>query len=139
MVVYNDTINVKSKHEEDMIDITDDVQKVVSNSGLKEGICLVFVAGSTGTLSTIEYEEGLKQDFPKALRKIAPKAQEYKHHLKWHDDNGRSHCKATLMGSSITIPFQNGKIIHGTWQQLIFMELDTRARQRELIVQLVGE
>lgn len=139
MAVYNSEINIKSKGENDIIDITEHVQKVVSESKLKEGICLVFVPGSTGTLSTIEYENGLKHDFPKILERIVPKNQEYKHHLTWGDDNGRSHCKATLMGSSITIPFQNNKIIHGTWQQLIFMELDTRPRNRNLIVQLVGE
>ena len=139
MSVYHSEINIKSKGENDIIDITEDVQKVVSNSGLKEGICLVFVAGSTGTLSTIEYEDGLKHDFPKILDKIAPKNQEYKHHLTWHDDNGRSHCKATLMGASLTVPFQNKKILHGTWQQLIFMELDTRPRNRKIIVQMVGE
>lgn len=139
MAVYNDKINIDSKGENDIIDITEDVQNIVSKSKLNEGICLVFVAGSTGTLSTIEYEDGLKHDFPKILEKIAPKNQKYKHHLTWHDDNGRSHCKATLMGSSITIPFQNNKIIHGTWQQLIFMELDTRPRNRNLIVQIIGE
>lgn len=139
MAVYNEVIRVDTKGENDMVDITDMVQKVVSNSSLKQGICLVFVPGSTGTLSTIEYENGLKQDFPKALERLAPKNQEYKHHLTWHDDNGRSHVKATLMGPSLSVPFQNSKMIHGTWQQLIFMELDTRSRKRDLIVQLVGE
>ena len=139
MAVYNDKINIHSKGENDIIDITNQIQDIVSESGLKEGICCVYVAGSTGTISTIEYEDGLKYDFPKILDKIAPRNQEYKHHLTWHDDNGRSHCKATLMGASITIPFQNKKIIHGTWQQIIFMELDTSPRTRNLIVQLVGE
>ena len=139
MPVYNETINVISKGENDIIDITENVQKVVSMSELKEGICLVFVVGSTGTLSTMEYENGLKQDFPRVLEKIAPKNQEYKHHLTWHDDNGRSHVKATLMGASLTLPFQNKNIIHGTWQQLIFIELDTQPRRRNIIVQLVGE
>lgn len=139
MPVYNETINVISKGENDIIDITENVQKVVSRSELKEGICLVFVVGSTGTLSTMEYENGLKQDFPRVLEKIAPKNQEYKHHLTWHDDNGRSHVKATLMGASLTLPFQNKNIIHGTWQQLIFIELDTQPRRRNIIVQLVGE
>ena len=139
MSVYNDKISISSKGENDIIDITADVQKIISDSSMNEGICLIFVVGSTGTLSTIEYEDGLKHDFPKALDKIAPKNQEYKHHLTWDDDNGRSHVKATLMGSSLTVPFQNNKVIHGTWQQLIFMELDTRARNREIIVQLVGE
>ena len=139
MAVYNSEIGIKSKGENDIIDITDKVQKIVSNSGLKEGICNIFVAGSTGTISTIEYEPGLKQDFPRILEKIVPRNQEYKHHLTWGDNNGRSHCKATLMGASLTIPFQNKKIIHGTWQQIVFIELDTNPRSRNLIVQLVGE
>jgi secondary thiamine-phosphate synthase enzyme len=139
MPVYNDTITIFSKGENDIIDITENVQKIVSRSKLTEGICLLFVAGSTGTLSTMEYENGLKQDFPKILRKIAPEDQEYKHHLTWHDDNGRSHVKATLMGPSLTVPFQNKKILHGTWQQLVFIELDTQGRRRNIIVQLVGE
>jgi len=139
MAVYNSKIKIESKGENDIIDVTDDVQKVVSSSKLKEGLCNIFVVGSTATISTIEYEDGLKYDFSKALDKIAPKNQEYKHHLKWGDDNGRSHVKATFMGASLTLPFQNGKIIHGTWQQIVFIELDTRARNRELIVQLVGE
>jgi len=139
MTVYHSEISIESMGENDIIDITKDVQKVVSESGLKEGICNVFVAGSTGTISTIEYENGLKHDFPKALEKIAPKNQDYLHHETWHDDNGRSHVKATLMGSSITLPFQDKKIIHGTWQQIVFIELDTRPRNRNLIVQLVGE
>ena len=139
MAVYNSKIRISTKGENDILDITDEVQEIVSRSELKEGICNIFVAGSTGTISTIEYEDGLKYDFPKALEKIAPKNQEYKHHLTWGDDNGRSHVKATLMGSSFTLPFQNGRILHGTWQQIVFIELDTRSRNRDLIVQLVGE
>ncbi|KYK24539.1 secondary thiamine-phosphate synthase enzyme [Thermoplasmatales archaeon SM1-50] len=139
MSVYHDSINIVSKGENDIIDITKDIQKIVSNSGLKEGLCVVFVPGSTATLSTMEYEDGLKHDVPNALEKIAPKNQEYQHHLTWHDNNGRSHVKATLIGPSLTIPFQNRSILHGTWQQLVFIELDTQSRRRTLIVQLVGE
>ena len=139
MAVYHSEISLKSIGENDIIDITEEVQNIVSNSELTEGICNIFIAGSTGTISTIEYEDGLKHDFPRILEKIAPKNQEYKHHEIWHDDNGRSHCKATLMGSSFTLPFQNGRIIHGTWQQIVFIELDTRSRNRNLVVQLVGE
>jgi len=139
MTVFNDRIDISSSGENDIIDITEDVQKIISKSELKEGICCIYVAGSTGTISTIEYENGLKHDFPKALEKIAPKNQEYLHHETWHDDNGRSHVKATLMGSSLTVPFQNKKVIHGTWQQIVFIELDTSPRNRNIIVQLVGE
>lgn len=139
MSVYHESISITSVGENDIIDITEEVQTVVSHSELNEGICLVFVPGSTGTLSTMEYEPGLKHDVPKALEKIAPKNQEYHHHQTWHDDNGRSHVKATLMGASLTVPFQNKKIIHGTWQQLVFIELDTQSRRRTIIVHVVGE
>jgi secondary thiamine-phosphate synthase enzyme len=139
MAVYNENISITSAGENDIIDITDDVQNIITRSGLHEGICVLFIPGSTATLSTMEYENGLKQDVPHALEKIAPMNQDYKHHLTWHDDNGRSHVKATLMGPSLTLPFQDRKIPHGTWQQIIFIELDTRSRQRTLIVQLTGE
>ena len=106
MSVFHSIIEIQSKHENDMIDITSDIQSCISKSKLKDGICCVFVPGSTGTITTIEYEPGLKQDFPKALDSIAPSDQYYAHHETWHDDNGRSHVKASLMGPSITIPFQ---------------------------------
>ncbi len=139
MAVYNNKIKIATKGENDIVDITNNVQEIVSISEIREGICNIFVAGSTGTISTIEYEDGLKEDLSKTLDKIAPKNQEYKHHLTWGDDNGRSHVKATLMGASLALPFQNNRIIHGTWQQIVFIELDTRSRNRDIIVQLVGE
>ena len=139
MSVYHATIDVNSKGENDIIDITDRIQNCIHQSSLNHGVCCVYVPGSTGTISTIEYEPGLQSDVPNMLEKIAPRNQEYKHHETWHDDNGRSHCKATLMGPGITIPFQNKKLIHGTWQQIVFMELDTSPRNRSIIVQLVGE
>jgi len=139
MAVYNSEIKIKSKGENDIIDITEHVQKVVSESKLKEGICLVFVPGSTGGITTIEYEPGLKKDLPRILQKIAPKGEHYDHHETWHDDNGHSHIRASLIGPSITLPIKEGKIIHGTWQQIVFIELDTSPRKRNIIVQIVGE
>ena len=139
MSVYNNKIKIATKGENDIVDITNDVQKIIAISELREGICNIFVAGSTGTISTIEYEDGLKEDLSKTLDKIAPKNEKYKHHLAWGDDNGRSHVKATLIGASLTLPFQDNRIIHGTWQQIVFIELDTRSRNRDIIVQLVGE
>jgi secondary thiamine-phosphate synthase enzyme len=139
MSVYHDTIKVKSKGENDIIDITNNLQRCIDESGLNNGICCVFVPGSTGTISTIEFEPGLQQDFPRALEVVAPKHEYYAHHETWHDDNGRSHVKATLMGPGLTIPFQEKHLIHGTWQQVVFIELDTSPRSRTLIVQLVGE
>ena len=139
MSVYHTKINIKSTGENDIIDITDDIQDCINKSTLINGICCVYVPGSTGTISTIEYEPGLQYDVPKMLDNIAPKNQKYKHHETWHDDNGRSHCKATLMGPGITIPFQNNTLIHGTWQQIVFIELDTSPRKRSIIIQIIGE
>jgi len=139
MSVYSDQINIKTNKEVDIIDITDEIQNSIKKSKLKDGIICIFVAGSTGTLTTIEYEPGLMKDIPRALEKIAPKGIHYDHHETWHDDNGHSHVRATLMGPSITVPFSNKKLIHGTWQQIVFIELDTRPRNREIIIQLVGE
>ena len=139
MGVYYDEINVKTKGEVDIIDITSDIQNIVSKSKLKDGIACIFVKGSTGTITTIEYEPGLMKDLPRALQKIAPKGEHYAHHETWHDDNGHSHVRASLMGPSISVPIKNGKLLHGTWQQIVFVELDTNHRDRNLIVQIVGE
>ena len=139
MGVYSDHINIKTNGEVDIIDITGEIQNSIGKSKLKDGIVCIFVAGSTGTLTTIEYEPGLMKDLPQALEKIAPKGIYYNHHETWHDDNGHSHVRASLMGPSVTVPFRNKKLIHGTWQQIVFVELDTSPRNREIIVQIVGE
>ena len=139
MVVYSAEINISTKGETDIIDITDKINDIIKKSKINNGIICIFVPGSTGSITTIEYEPGLKKDFPKALEKIAPKNIEYLHHNTWHDDNGRSHVKASLMGPSLTVPINNGKLIHGTWQQIVFIEFDTRPRQRDIITNLIGE
>jgi len=139
MGVFSDQINIKTNGEVDIIDITGEIQNSIGKSKLKDGIVCIFVAGSTGTLTTIEYEPGLKKDLPQALEKIAPKGIYYNHHETWHDDNGHSHVRASIMGPSITVPFRNKKLIHGTWQQIVFVELDTSPRNREILVQIVGE
>jgi len=139
MSVYYEEINIETNGEVDIIDITGDIQKTVKKSKLKDGIICVFVPGSTGTITTIEYEPGLMKDLPSALQKIAPKGEYYNHHETWHDDNGHSHVRASLMGPGITIPFRGSKIVHGTWQQIVFVELDTQPRNRRISVQIVGE
>jgi secondary thiamine-phosphate synthase enzyme len=139
MGVYYDEIKIKTADEVDMIDITEEVQKIVNKSKLRNGIACIFVPGSTGCITTIEYEPGLKKDFPKTLEKIAPKNNYYAHHETWHDDNGHSHVRASLIGPGITIPIKEKKLLHGTWQQIVFIELDTTPRQRNIIVQIVGE
>jgi secondary thiamine-phosphate synthase enzyme len=139
MNVFYEDIQISTKGEVDIIDITDDAQKIVEKSNIRHGIVTIFNPGSTGVLTTIEFEPGLKKDFPKMLEKIAPKDIYYNHHETWHDDNGHSHVRASLMGPSITIPVRDGKILHGTWQQIVFVELDTKNRNRNIAVQILGE
>lgn len=122
-----------------MIDITERVADIISESGLADGICTVFCPGSTGGITTIEYEEGLLHDFPDAMERVAPKNAVYEHHLRWHDGNGHSHIRASLLGPSLTIPFVDRKLTLGTWQQITFIDFDNKSRNRRLEVFLLGE
>jgi len=122
-----------------MIDITESVQQSVSDSGLNTGICTVFCPGSTGSLTTIEYEGGLLIDFPVAMERIAPEDAVYEHHLRWRDGNGHSHIRASVLGPSITITIVNGELTLGTWQQVTFIDFDNKSRSRRLEVVLIGE
>jgi secondary thiamine-phosphate synthase enzyme len=122
-----------------MIDITESVQEVIGESGLKVGICNIVCPGSTGSIITIEYESGLLKDFPEAMERIAPENARYEHHLKWHDGNGHSHIRASVVGPSLTVPFVDGKLSVGTWQQITFVDYDVRARDRKIQVMVLGE
>jgi secondary thiamine-phosphate synthase enzyme len=139
MVIKTKTLKIKSKGENDMIDITQQTEDTIKESYIKDGVVTLFVSGSTGALTTIEYEPGLLVDFPKMLDRIAPKDIEYGHEKMWHDGNGHSHVKASLIGPSLTVPFKDKKLLLGTWQQIVFLELDTRSRNRNLVLQIVGE
>lgn len=139
MSAYSSEIKITTKREGEIVDITGYVQDKIAESGIKDGMCLVFVPGSTGGLSTIEYEPGLLQDIPEALEKIAPSGKDYAHNHTWGCDNGRSHVRATLIGPDITVPVTEGKAVLGTWQQIVFLELDTRGRDRRIIIKVVGE
>ncbi len=139
MVVINSTLRFTDRGENDMIDITQELEAKIEHSKLNKGICNVFVAGATGGIIAIEFEPGLKKDFPAMLERTAPKKINYAHHATWNDDNGHSHVRASLIGPSLTVPFNDGKLIHGTWQQFIFYEFDTRKRNRSLIVTIIGE
>ena len=139
MAVYREEIRIKTAREGDIVDITDLVENVVKRSGISDGVVHVFAIGSTAAISTMEYEPGLKQDLPEILERIAPKNIEYKHHLRWGDYNGHSHIRATILGPSLTVPIKDGRLILGTWQQIIFIELDVRARNRRIMVTVMGE
>ena len=139
MAVITKQIKISSKSENDIIDITEQVADAISESGISNGTITVFVSGSTGAITTIEYEPGLVKDFPEMLSRIAPDDINYEHEQRWHDGNGRSHVKASLVGPSLTVPFKDGQLLLGTWQQIVFLELDTRARTRNLVLQIIGE
>lgn len=139
MNVVSKTIKVSSKGEDDIIDITEALSNVVKESSIKNGTVSVFLSGSTAALTTIEYEPGLIRDFPEMLSRIVPKNIEYKHDNTWHDGNGHSHVRASLIGPSLTVPVVHGKLTLGTWQQIVMLEMDTRPRNRSVIVQIIGE
>jgi len=139
MAVITKQIKISSKSENDIIDITEQVADAISESGISNGTITVFVSGSTGAITTIEYEPGLVKDFPEMLSRISPDDINYEHEQRWHDGNGRSHVKASLVGPSLTVPFKDGQLLLGTWQQIVFLELDTKARARTLVLQIIGE
>ncbi len=124
--------------ELDILDLTSLIEEKLNDSGLKEGLVLVFVPGSTGAVTTMEYEPGLKKDIPIALERLFPKSMKYYHEDTWHDGNGHSHVRASFLGPDLIIPFKDGLLL-GTWQQPVFIELDNKPRQRKIIIQIWGE
>lgn len=119
-------------------DITGDVRSIVRDSGIADGQVLIFVPGATGALSTVEYEPGLVKDFPLLMEKLIPEKEYYYHNETWGDGNGHSHLRATLVGPSLTVPFENRQLILGTWQQIIFLEFDNKPHHRRIAVQVSG-
>jgi len=138
-VVYSDTFPLHTKGFSDTIDITGKVTKVVQHSGVKNGLVTIFCKGSTGSITTIEYESGVIKDLQKVLEKIVPSNIPYEHDKRWGDGNGFSHVRAALMKPSLTVPLIKQQLILGTWQQIVFMDFDNRNRQREIVVQIIGE
>lgn len=138
-MIFTDTISLSTKGFTDVIDITDKVISVLQESKVANGLVTLFCTGSTGAITTIEYEPGVINDLKKAIEKIAPSNISYEHDKRWGDGNGFSHVRAALMKPSLSIPVQKGKLSLGTWQQIVFMDFDNRSRQRSLIVQIIGE
>ena len=139
MNVVTEHISVSTRGNVDILDITDDVSRLLRKSNFKSGIVTVFVHGSTAALTTIEYEPGLIEDMKRMLEQVVPQGIEYKHNLRWGDGNGHSHIRASLLGPSITVPFQDSGLMLGTWQQIVFIDLDNRPRSRDIIVQIMGD
>jgi len=138
MKVETHSINFETNGGCDLIDITGKVETVITETNFDEGSVLIFAGGSTAGITTIEYEPGLLQDYPKFFDRIAPVNLNYEHDNTWHDGNGHSHVRASLQGASLTVPFVNGSLTLGTWQQIIFVDFDNRSRSREVVVQLMG-
>lgn len=139
MKVISDALSFTTQGYGDMIDLTEDVAEKLGGHGLKNGIVTLFVPGSTGGLTTIEYESGLVKDFTELMEKIIPSSDRYHHDDRWRDGNGFSHVRAALLGPSLTVPFTGGRLGLGTWQQVVFVDFDNRSRSRTLTLQFIGE
>ncbi len=139
MKIKTENLSVETKGYNGIVDITGEVQRIVSQSGMKEGNALVFAIGSTVGITTIEYEPGLLKDYPDFLEKIVPSSSKYHHDETWHDGNGYAHVRSSLQGTSFTVPFSDSNLLLGTWQQIILVNFDNRTRKRNIVVQLIGE
>ena len=138
-MVHGEQISLATKGFSDIHDLTADVEQVVAKSGIKNGVVCVFAVGSTASVSTIEYEPALSQDFRDQLEKFAPHTMRTRHSETWGDDNGFSHIRATFMGPGLTVPVHDGALVLGTWQQIVLIDHDNRARSRKVFVQVMGE
>ncbi|MCJ2554848.1 MAG: secondary thiamine-phosphate synthase enzyme YjbQ [Candidatus Thermoplasmatota archaeon] len=139
MVTFRDSIPFDTKGEVEIRDLTTELTDIIRRSGLQTGIACVFSSSSTSAITTLEYEPGLLHDLPRALERLFPKGLEYDHQKTWQDGNGHSHIRAAFLGPSLSIPFDGGRPVLGTWQQVVFVDLDNKPRRREVLVQLVGE
>lgn len=138
-MVHADHIRLNTRGQTDVHDLTERLETIVERSGVKTGILTAFTPSSTSALTTIEFEPGAVEDLQRALDVIAPPTAEYRHNLRWGDGNGHSHLRAALLGPSLTIPILEARLCLGTWQQAIYLDFDVRPRQREIIVQVIGE
>ena len=130
--------SVDSRGNNHVIDITSEVASSVAEAGIETGVATVFVTGSTAGVTTIEFEPGLVKDLAAAFNRLMPRELEYRHHETWGDDNGHSHVRASLLGPSLTVPFEHGQLVLGTWQQIVLIDFDTRPRGRNYMIQIMG-
>lgn len=139
MTVRHLELRLSTRGNGEMHDVTDGVAESVRQSGVTDGTVTVFVPGSTAGITTIEFEPGLRQDFPAAMERLAPRDLPYEHDRTWHDGNGHSHVRASMIGPSVTVPVAAGRLLLGTWQQVVLVDFDNRARDRRIVVTVVGE
>jgi len=138
-MIKTKSISLSTKGDTDIIDITDKVSRLIEESEIKSGVVTIFVPGSTGGLTTVEYEPGLIKDLKEVFEELFPYKKNWAHNATWGDGNGASHIRASMLGPSLTVPFVDGEMTLGTWQQIIFIDFDVRSRTRKLIVQIMGE
>lgn len=138
-MIHSETISLRTQGFSDILDITPQVNAVLDRSQIKNGLVTVFCPGSTGAITTIEYESGVLKDLQRAIETIVPSHIPYEHDRRWGDGNGFSHVRAALLKPSLTIPVVHGELTLGTWQQIVFIDFDNRSRQRKLKVQVMGE
>ena len=139
-MVKSEKISIRTRGNGHIVDITEQVGQAVSRTGVSEGAVVVFHIGSTGGITTTEYEPGLANyDIEAACERSAPASARYEHEETWHDDNGHSHVRAALLGPSLTVPISDGRLTLGTWQQIVLVDFDTRARTRTVVCQVIGE
>jgi secondary thiamine-phosphate synthase enzyme len=138
MIALSRDFEVQTGGNSDVQDITAQVQQTVAQEGLLEGLATIFVPGATASVTTIEFESGAVQDLREAVRRLAPETQPYRHDERWGDGNGFSHVRSALLGPSLTIPVTQGQLCLGTWQQVVLLDHDNRARRRRVVVQLLG-
>ncbi len=138
-MVYQRQITFSTSGHRDMRDLTDDVAKIVAESGVKVGVAHVFALGSTAAVGTVEFEPGLQRDLPELLDKLIPPSRAYGHEQTWHDGNGHSHLQATLLGPALSVPITNGQLALGTWQQIFHIECDIKPRRRTVVITVMGE
>jgi len=138
-MVITRQIALHTRGNGDIADITGEVAKAVAASEISSGTVTVFIAGSTAGVTTVEYEPGLLADLQELWERIAPSDIEYQHNRRWHDGNGHSHVRASLLGASLTVPFEKKSLILGTWQQIVVVDFDNRARSRQVILQIIGD
>jgi secondary thiamine-phosphate synthase enzyme len=135
---FRKVLSIRTEAEGDIIDLTKELNDAVRASKMMDGLACVFVSHSTAALFTIENEDGLQKDMREALQRLFPKEMDYDHHRRWGDGNGHSHVRSAFLGTSLTVPFHEGVLDLGTWQQVVLMELDNRGRERKVILQIIG-
>jgi secondary thiamine-phosphate synthase enzyme len=138
-MIHSETISLSTKGFGDILDITHHVDAMIDHSRIENGLVTVFCSGSTGAVTTIEYESGVLRDLQRAIEKIVPSDIPYEHDRRWGDGNGFSHVRAALMKPSLSIPIVKGRLALGTWQQIVFIDFDNRKRERNILVQVMGE